>query len=70
MKTLKFKTNIKCDGCISTITPFLNGAKGIEKWAVDVTVPEKILSVTTDNLSAEYIEMILQKAGYKAEEIS
>jgi len=70
MKILKFKTNIKCDGCISTVSPFLNSTKGIEKWEVDITIPEKILSVTTDNLSAEDIEMILQKAGYKAEEIS
>jgi hypothetical protein len=27
MKTLKFKTNINCGGCLAKVTPFLNEEK-------------------------------------------
>ena len=30
MKTIKFKTNINCGGCISKVTPFLNKQEGVE----------------------------------------
>ena len=66
MKTLKFKTNIKCDGCIATVTPFLNSEKEIVSWEVDTTNPDKILTVTTDS-SAETIQKVVEKAGYKSQ---
>ncbi|CAM3933164.1 Copper chaperone CopZ [Pedobacter westerhofensis] len=68
MKTLKFKTNIKCGGCIETVTPHLDAVDGLEKWTVDTNVAEKILTVTgtRDNLTDEVIET-LKKAGYQAE---
>lgn len=69
MQTLKFKTNINCGGCISTVTPFLNNKEGIEKWEVDTANPQKILTVTTEDLKATDIIETLQKAGYKAEQI-
>ncbi len=67
MKTLKFKTNIKCGGCVATITPFLNNEKGVARWSVDTTSPQKILTVETAGLSAGEIVGILKKAGYQAE---
>lgn len=68
MKTLKFKTNIKCGGCIETVTPHLDAVNGLDQWTVDTNVPEKILTVTgsTDTLTDEVIET-LKKAGYQAE---
>ena len=69
METLKFKTNIKCDGCIATITPFLTPENGIEKWAVDLQSPDRILTVETDD-SAGKVTELLEKAGYKAAEIA
>ncbi len=67
MKTLKFKTNINCGGCIAKVTPSLNSAKGIEKWSVDTVAPEKILSIETNNLTQAEVIAIVTKAGYKAE---
>jgi copper chaperone len=67
METLKFKTNVKCGGCIATVTPFLNQVKGIEKWSVDTSNPMKILTVETENLQPEVIIETLKKAGYKAD---
>ena len=48
METKKFKTNIKCSGCLATVTPHLNEAAGEANWSVDITDPSKILSVNSD----------------------
>lgn len=69
MKTLTFKTNIKCSGCIDTVTPFFNKDKAIENWQVDLLSPQKTLKVETSH-SAEEIEELMKSAGYKAEEIA
>lgn len=67
METLKFKTTINCGGCVATVTPHLNQIKGIEKWSVDTTNPQKILTVEASGLSPEVIVEKLKEAGYKAE---
>lgn len=70
METLKFKTNIKCSGCIAAVTPFLNDLPEIENWAVDTDNPEKVLTVeASDELTAETVVKTLEKAGYVASEI-
>ena len=69
MKTLKFKTNVNCGGCISTVTPHLNQLGGIDKWSVDTTTPMKILTVETNDLEPEAIIDTLKNVGYKAEVI-
>ena len=67
MNTLKFKTNVKCGGCIATVTPHLNQVKGIVSWNVDTNNPDKILSVETENVTPDEITTILNGAGYQAE---
>lgn len=67
METLKFKTNIKCGGCIATVTPHLNSAETVEKWEVDLANPNKILSVHGKNLSEKEVMEKVQKAGYTIE---
>jgi copper chaperone len=70
METLKFKTNIKCDGCIATVTPALNTLQGVDQWQVDTTNPDKILTVQSgDGLSASEVINALKTKGYNAEEI-
>lgn len=67
METLKFKTNIKCGGCITTVTPHLNALQGLDQWEVDTNVADKILTVKGEaSLSSQVVET-LEKAGYKAE---
>ena len=70
MKTLKFKTNVNCGGCIATVTPYLNKLSGIDKWSVDTTNPNKILTVETPDLDAQVIIEVLKEAGYKGETIA
>ena len=69
MKTLKFQTNVKCGGCVATITPFLNQEKGIASWNVDLASPQRILAVETDELSSGEIVEVMKKAGYQASPI-
>lgn len=67
MKTLKFKTNINCSGCIAKVTPLLNQAKDILKWEVDILNPQKVLTIQTENLNAQDVMVILKNIGYTAE---
>ena len=67
MTTLRFKTNIKCNGCIQTVTPFLSGIKEIKEWKVDLTSPERILTVEGFEVKPVAIISALNQAGYKAE---
>ncbi|MDR6301752.1 heavy-metal-associated domain-containing protein [Mesonia maritima] len=70
MKTLKFKTNINCGGCVSKVTPFLNKQDGVERWEVDTGNPDKILTVESKGATDEDIETTLKKIGFKAEKIA
>ncbi len=70
METLKFKTNIKCGGCIAAVTPSLNNLHGVDKWEVDTANPDKILTVQSQKgLLPEQIIGTLKEKGYNAEKI-
>jgi copper chaperone len=70
MKTLKFKTNIKCGGCVSAVTPHLEAVEGIAgNWQVDVATPDKILTVQSDRVTAADVKAAVQNAGYRAEPV-
>lgn len=69
MKNLKFKTSIKCSGCVNKVTPFLNGEEGIEKWEVDIYNPKKVLTVETEHVTEEKIVELVEKAGFTIEKI-
>lgn len=68
METTKFKTNIKCDGCISKVTPALNETVGEGQWKVDLNDPAKTLSVPR-NVDYQKVQEALLKVGYKAEKV-
>lgn len=68
-KTLKFKTNINCGGCVAKVTPFLNEEDGICHWEVDTASAEKTLTVKVDGILPEEVSAIVKEAGFNAEEI-
>lgn len=71
MKTLKFKTTIKCSGCIAKATPFLDETIGKDNWKVDIENPDKVLTIVKDeNLGEEVVIKAVQEAGFKAEKVS
>lgn len=69
MKKYQFKTNINCGGCVAKVTPVLNSNPEVKEWNVDTANPNKILTVKTDNLQGDDVKALLQKAGFKAEQI-
>ncbi len=64
MQKLKFKTNIHCNSCIQSVTPFLNQEIEIEHWEVNLDHPDHILTVQGD-LSPEQVEALVTKAGFQ-----
>ena len=66
MEALKFKTNIKCTGCLAKVTPALNETVGEDKWEVDLQDPNKTLTVMADASESEVVAAV-KKAGYEAE---
>ena len=67
MNTLKFKTNVRCDNCVAKIKPYLDEKSNIKKWEVDLTIPERILTVEGDEVKPVEVKEALSKAGYTAE---
>ena len=68
MKVLTFTSNRDCNGCVYKVKPFLDELEGLAKWQVDIEHPQKILTVESDELSAEQIQEAVAKAGYRLEE--
>ncbi len=69
MENLKFKTNIKCNGCLQTVKPHLDNISDLENWNVDLENPDKILSVNTKVDAEESIIVAVQAAGYEISKI-
>ena len=69
MKILTFTSNIACNGCLSKVKPFLDVLEGVVKWEVDIENPQKILTVQSNELSADQIQEAVIKAGYQLEDL-
>jgi copper chaperone len=69
MDTLRFKTNLKCSGCIAAITPGLKDIDGISSWKVDLISPQRTLEVETTADKASEILEVIKKAGYEISQL-
>ena len=73
MKSIKFKTNLKCNGCINAIKPNIEVIKEIKSWRVFLDVQEKTLEIDYDTISEDEISIAVQdavtKAGYIIEKL-
>jgi copper chaperone len=64
MEILRFKTSLKCGGCVQAITPGLESIIQIEKWTVDLENPDKVLEIeASEDISDQVIDSV-KKAGY------
>jgi len=70
MEALKFKTDIKCSGCIAKATFDLDETVGKSNWEVDVANPQKILTIKNPGITELQVLEAVKKAGYKAERIN
>ncbi len=66
MNIIKLKTNINCGGCIARVTPFLNKVVGEHNWTVDTLTPDKILTITTDEVAPGDVVSTLKQVGFTA----
>lgn len=65
MKTIRFKTNLKCGGCIKAITPGLESLNIIDSWSVELENPDRVLEIKApEDVSEQVIESV-KKAGYQ-----
>ncbi len=65
METIRFKTNLKCGGCIKAITPGLESLNIIDTWNVDLENPDRVLEIKASvDVSEQVIESV-KKAGYQ-----
>ena len=71
MTTYQFKTNIRCEGCVAKITPYLQAIQAVDNWQVDLQSPERRLTVrAADNTNInELVTQQIKKAGYQIEQI-
>jgi copper chaperone CopZ len=71
METLKFKTTIKCSGCLAKVTPILNEAVGEDNWEVDIQAPDKVLTIASEEqVNPVDVVKAIEGAGYKAERLN
>lgn len=68
METMKFKTTLKCGGCVAKVTPGLNKIAGEGNWEVDVQDASKILSLKAE-VSEQEVESLMKENGFQAERI-
>jgi copper chaperone len=69
MSTLKFKTNIKCNNCVAKVSQYLDENVNIKEWSVDLENPDRILTVSGEDITGNLVIDTVMKAGYKAEAV-
>ena len=68
MKIIRFKTTIKCSGCVDKVSQALNRIAGENNWEVDLQDPDKTLKVTAAVSEQEVMEA-LKESGYLANKL-
>lgn len=69
MEVLKFKTSLKCDGCVKKITPVMDEMDGIKTWGVQLNEADKILTVSGEHLDEKAISKALEGQGFTAQRL-
>lgn len=69
MSNIRFKTTMKCGGCVAAVTPGLDAIKEVHSWKADVSGAEKTLTIDADETAVPKVIEVLEKSGFKAERI-
>jgi copper chaperone len=65
MEELRFKTNLKCNGCVNIISKGFEKIHEILVFKVNLDSPDKVLEITaTADVTNRVIESV-KKAGYE-----
>ena len=65
----KFKTTAKCAGCVKAIGEKLSKELAADQWSIDLTSPDRVLTVAADTPSDARIEELVREAGFKIEKL-
>lgn len=60
----KYRTNLRCGGCVSTIAPVLDDAPDVRSWTADTASPDKVLTIDGD-ATPQRVGELMAKAGYQ-----
>ncbi len=63
--TLRLKTNLNCNSCVAAVKPYLDREPSISNWQVDITAPEKTLTVEGNSVSTDNVKAAVAKAGFQ-----
>jgi len=69
MNDMKFKTSIKCAGCLEKVAPELNKLDSIDNWDVDLKDPKKILTVNSSTISEKEVLEAVRKVGFEIDRV-
>jgi hypothetical protein len=64
MDILLFKTNVDKRDFV-TLQSIMNGVRGIKKWTIDLDDCDRVLRITSKNVSEIYIEILLKMEGFE-----
>jgi len=65
MKNVKFKTNINCNSCVQSVTPFLNELDNVDDWKVALESTNKVLEVNLDDENDQTVIDAVKNAGFE-----
>ena len=72
MKTLRFKSSLKCNGCVNAIKPGMQSIDGIKSWRVILDVQDKVIEVDTEDDEekiAKAVQEAVTREGYSLEKL-
>jgi copper chaperone CopZ len=69
METKHYQTTINCPKCIKAVAGFIEEVPNIDHWEVDIANPDKILTVTGDNIDWHLLQEAILDAGYEIQEV-
>lgn len=68
MEERKYRTSAKCNGCVNAIAGKLDEIMGRGDWDIDLTSPDRVLTVKSDVPDEEIISRV-KGLGFKIERL-
>jgi hypothetical protein len=68
METKVFRTNVKCQNCVSKVALVLDTDQYIADWSVRTDDNRKLLSVTGERVEPGHVRSLIKKAGFEVYE--
>ncbi len=60
-----FKTNLRCEGCLTVIRPVLDKDSAVKRWEVDLASPDKTLTIEGESVDRDHVDRLLKQVGYQ-----